>query len=184
MNIRRAKPTVLFGGLALIMLALVVVFGLLLSAQLAKATSDFRGLDKERKELKKEVEGKPLSRLRDESRKIDEQLGGVAVELNEREYIPIFTERIEDLRSMRLRNVEIIFAGQVPGGLEDLPGVSDLEVQAGNRVQLKLKGEIDPLIKRVARYEVADFSVGHASLEDAFLEFYGSSGEKAEEEEQ
>lgn len=87
----------------------------------------------------------------------------------------VTTERIEDLRSMRLRNVEIIFAGQVPGGLEDLPGVSDLEVQAGNRVQLKLKGEIDPLIKRVARYEVADFSVGHASLEDVFLEFYGNN---------
>ena len=83
------------------------------------------------------------------------------------------TERIEDLRSMRLRNVEIIFAGSVPDGLDSLPGVSDLDVQAGNRVQLKLKGDINPLLKRVAQYEVADFSVGHASLEDVFLEFYG-----------
>jgi ABC-2 type transport system ATP-binding protein len=85
----------------------------------------------------------------------------------------VTTERIEDLRSMRLRNVEIIFAGGVPDGLGGLPGVSDLEVQAGNRVQFKFKGEIDRLIKRIAQHDVADFSVGHASLEDVFLEFYG-----------
>jgi beta-exotoxin I transport system ATP-binding protein len=83
------------------------------------------------------------------------------------------TERIEDLRNLRLRNVEIIFTGVVPAGLESLPGVSDVDLQAGNRVQLKLKGDINPLLKLVAQNEVADFSVGHASLEDAFLEFYG-----------
>ncbi len=82
------------------------------------------------------------------------------------------TERIEDLRNKRLRNVEIIFSGEVPDNLGELPGVTDLE-RAGNRVQLKLKGEIDPLIKMVAQYQVADFSVGNASLEDGFLEFYG-----------
>ncbi len=82
------------------------------------------------------------------------------------------TERIEDLRNKRLRNVEIFFSGEVPDNLGELPGVTDLE-WAGNRVQLKLKGEIDPLIKMVAQYQVADFSVSHASLEDVFLEFYG-----------
>ena len=96
----------------------------------------------------------------------------------------VTTERIEDLRSMRLRNVEIIFTGAVPDGLGSLPGVTDLEKQAGSRVQLKLRGDINPLLRRVAQFEVADFSVSHASLEDAFLEFYGGGGEKAEEEEQ
>ena len=85
------------------------------------------------------------------------------------------TERIEDLRNKRLRNVEIIFAGEVPGNLEALPGVSGLE-RAGNRVQLKLRGDINPLLGEVVRHEVADFSVGHASLEDVFLEFYGRGG--------
>jgi ABC-2 type transport system ATP-binding protein len=85
------------------------------------------------------------------------------------------TERIEDLRNKRLRNVEIIFAGEAPADLDLLPGVSGLE-RAGNRVQLKLKGDINPLIRKVADYRVADFSVGHASLEDVFLEFYGRGG--------
>jgi ABC-2 type transport system ATP-binding protein len=93
------------------------------------------------------------------------------------------TERMEELRSLRLRNVEIIFTGAVPDGLDALPGVSDLDLQAGNRAQLKLKGDINPLLKRVAQYEVADFSVGHASLEDVFLEFYGH-GEESDQEAQ
>jgi len=82
------------------------------------------------------------------------------------------TERIENLRSKRLRSVEIIFSGDVPDGLETIPGVSELE-RAGNRVQLKLRGDVNQLLKRVAQYDVADFSVTHASLEDVFLEFYG-----------
>ncbi len=83
------------------------------------------------------------------------------------------TERIEDLREMRLRNVEVIFDGEIPGDLRfgALPGVSDVNV-LGNRVMMKLKGDINPLIKAISGYEVADFSVSHASLEDVFLEFY------------
>ncbi|MHB8896069.1 MAG: ATP-binding protein DrrA1-3 family domain-containing protein [Candidatus Geothermincolia bacterium] len=74
---------------------------------------------------------------------------------------------------MRLRNVEVIFDDGVPPdlGLEALPGVSGVE-KLGNRVVLKLKGDINPLLKAVARYDVADFSITHASLEDVFLEFY------------
>ncbi|MBU4193756.1 MAG: ABC transporter ATP-binding protein [Actinobacteria bacterium] len=85
------------------------------------------------------------------------------------------TERIEDLRNKRLRNVEIIFSGEVPEDLGELPGVTDLE-WAGNKVQLKLRGDMNPLLRTIAQYEVADFSVGHASLEDVFLEFYGRGG--------
>jgi ABC-2 type transport system ATP-binding protein len=94
----------------------------------------------------------------------------------------VATERMQDLRNMRLRNVEITFAREVPGELGSIPGVSDLEEQAGNRVQLKLKGEIDPLVKMIASYDVADLSAKHASLEDVFFEFYGlekASGDSA-----
>jgi len=87
------------------------------------------------------------------------------------------TERIEDMRAKRLRNVEVIFDGELPAGLalESLPGVTGIET-LGNRIQLKLKGDINPLIKLVAQYDVADFSVTHASLEDVFLEFYEEAG--------
>ena len=94
------------------------------------------------------------------------------------------TERIEGLREMRLRNVEVTFEGGVPAdlGLETIPGVSGIE-RLGNRVSLKLKGDINPLLKAVTRYEVADFSVAHASLTDAFLEFYAPGPAEAPGEE-
>jgi hypothetical protein len=94
----RAKPTVVFGGMAVVCLALAVIAALVLSAQLAKATADFNALDKERRELDKEVKGKPVARLEEESRRIDEQLGGVTwEELDEREYVPLLTKQLEDV---------------------------------------------------------------------------------------
>ncbi|MBN1289285.1 MAG: ABC transporter ATP-binding protein [Actinobacteria bacterium] len=83
-------------------------------------------------------------------------------------------EKIEDLGAKRIRNVEVVFEGQVPAGLESIPGVSDVEIN-DDRVQLKLKGNINPLIKKIAEYDVVDMSFTHASLEDVFLEFYGKS---------
>lgn len=85
----------------------------------------------------------------------------------------VATERMENLRGMRLRNVEVIFEGDMPaaGALESLPGVAEVE-RTGSRAQMKLRGDINPLIKLIAGYQVADFSVSHASLEDVFIEFY------------
>jgi ABC-2 type transport system ATP-binding protein len=89
----------------------------------------------------------------------------------------VATERMEDLRAMRLRNVEIIFEGALPADLdlESLPGVTGVE-RMGTRVQMKLRGDINPLLRLAARYDVADFSVSHASLEDVFIEFYEQPG--------
>ncbi|MBU1672430.1 MAG: ABC transporter ATP-binding protein [Actinobacteria bacterium] len=89
------------------------------------------------------------------------------------------TERIEDLRSKRLKNVEIIFPESVPELVRNIEGVSEVEV-SGRRVQLKLKGDINPLIALLSGYRVTDFSVTHASLEDVFLEFYGRQERGAE----
>lgn len=80
-------------------------------------------------------------------------------------------ERIEEFDVKRMRNVEITFTGRVPDGLDDIPGVSNVDI-SGDRVQLKLKGIIDPLIKKIAQYNVVDLNLTHASLEDIFLEFY------------
>lgn len=82
------------------------------------------------------------------------------------------TERIEDLRSKRLRNVEVIFSDRVADGLEDLEGVSQFEV-VDKRARFKIAGDMNPLVRMLAEYEIADFSVSHASLEDVFMEFYG-----------
>lgn len=85
-------------------------------------------------------------------------------------------ERIEALRNKRLRNVEAIYAAEPPEGLGHLAGVTDFE-RVGNRVQLKFKGDLNALLALVTRGELLDLSIGHASLEDVFLEFYGQGGQ-------
>jgi ABC-2 type transport system ATP-binding protein len=87
------------------------------------------------------------------------------------------TERIEDLRNMRLRNVEVIYADEPPDRLDKLAGVTDFE-RAGNRVQLKFKGDLNSLLAELTRNELLDLSIGHASLEDVFLEFYSLEGDE------
>ena len=87
------------------------------------------------------------------------------------------TERIEDLRNMRLRNVEVIYADEPPDRLDKLAGVIDFE-RAGNRVQLKFKGDLNSLLAELTRNELLDLSIGHASLEDVFLEFYNLEGDE------
>ena len=86
------------------------------------------------------------------------------------------TERIEDLRNKRLRNVEVIYASEPPEDLGRLPGVTEFE-RTGNRVQLKFKGDLNGLLAHLTRNELLDLSIGHASLEDVFLEFYNPERE-------
>ena len=87
----------------------------------------------------------------------------------------VATERIDEVRSKRLRHVEVIFTEAVPSGLSDLPGVVEVE-ETGKRVRIKLRGDINPLLQAITAHEIADLSVTHARLEDVFLEFY--SGRK------
>jgi beta-exotoxin I transport system ATP-binding protein len=84
------------------------------------------------------------------------------------------TERIEDLRSKRLRNIEVIFNGAAPETLAGMEGVSNFTQVAGNRVQFRYKGAMNPLVRALASNDIADLNIGHASLEDVFMEFYGS----------
>lgn len=84
------------------------------------------------------------------------------------------TERIEDLRTKRLRNIEVIFTGAVPEALAGIEGVTDLTMVAGNRVQFRFRGDMNPLIRLFGSHDIADLNISHASLEDVFLEFYGA----------
>ena len=97
MNPRRAKPTLVFGVLALIMLVVFVLAILALNGQKLKVDSDFKAFDKQCKELQKEVDAKPTARLEEEMRKLEGQLAGVAMEQPEKEYIPAFTRAIQDV---------------------------------------------------------------------------------------
>ncbi len=100
MSAAKAKPALLFGVSAAVCLVIVVVSLLYLNARLLKADSEYSRLDKQRKELKKEVESKPIAQLEEQLRKLNAQLAGIHIKQTEREYIPAFTKRIESVASL------------------------------------------------------------------------------------
>ena len=69
--------------------------------------------------------------------------------------------------------MEIRFAGPVPAEELDLPGVEILERQ-GPRVVLRVSGELDPLLRLLARHPVRDLAFPEPSLEEAFVDYYRS----------
>lgn len=87
----------------------------------------------------------------------------------------VTVERIGDLATKKVRYVDITFEGQFDPGDFHLQGVSSVD-RVDSHLQLTVKGEIDPLIKKLAQYKVKDLVVSHASLEEIFLTFYEKGG--------
>lgn len=80
---------------------------------------------------------------------------------------------IEELRQNKLRHMDVVFAEPVDAAeFTALPQV--IEVQPLNRhLRITIKGDVDRLIKQVARHRVEDLTFSQPGLEDFFLSFYG-----------
>jgi ABC-2 type transport system ATP-binding protein len=83
----------------------------------------------------------------------------------------VAVEHVTTLREHALRNVAVRFADDVPPELARLPGVHDLRIEPP-RATFRLEGDVDPLLKALARHRVLDLQITPASLEDVFLRFY------------
>ncbi len=94
--------------------------------------------------------------------------GRVAV-LREGELLAV--EQIGALRARLVRRLEARFRGPAPGGLATLPGVTRAEV-AGSAVTLWLRGDVNPLLRRLAACEVEHLVFPEPQLEDVFLDLY------------
>jgi beta-exotoxin I transport system ATP-binding protein len=90
-----------------------------------------------------------------------------------REGTLVAVERIPDLlgRTRRTVAVELAEPGDLEG-LAALPGVSDLEASDG-RLTFKASGDLDPIVRELARRHVVDLEVTHPTLEEIFLSYYG-----------
>ena len=85
----------------------------------------------------------------------------------------IAVERIDELLGKARRSVTLELAD--PGDLVDLralPGVSELQASDG-KISLKVAGDLDPLVKAIARHRVLDMELTHPTLEEIFLTYYG-----------
>lgn len=81
-------------------------------------------------------------------------------------------DRTEALRDLAHHQVELVFTGPVPADeFTALPGVSDV-VAEDHVLRMRVSGNIAPVVRAAARYDLADFISREPSLEETFLAEY------------
>ena len=78
-----------------------------------------------------------------------------------------------DLVGLEVRRMHIRFKESVDISLlEQVEGVTLMSQSDGNLVTVRVKGEMDSLVKALANFPVSDFDIERQSLEEAFLSYY------------
>jgi ABC-2 type transport system ATP-binding protein len=82
-------------------------------------------------------------------------------------------ESVERLLARAPKHVRIRFDGEMPAKerLSALTGNAEVEL-VGDQLQLQVAGPIDPLIKQLADFTVADIEIARPSLDDTFVALY------------
>jgi ABC-2 type transport system ATP-binding protein len=83
----------------------------------------------------------------------------------------VAVESVEGLRTRVLRRLEVRFRGEAPPDLATAPGVVRSESD-GPAVTLWVQGDVNPVLRRIAREEVDRFVFPEPELEDVFLTYY------------
>ena len=83
----------------------------------------------------------------------------------------VATESIQGLKEKRMHVIEVQFNG--PFNKADFY-LANLEIrqELSDRLVIGARGDINPLIYKLAQYNLKDLKITHASLEEIFLEFY------------
>ncbi len=85
-------------------------------------------------------------------------------------------ESVADLTRRAYRHVTVEFTTPVePAEFGRLPGVRDLTAEA-SKITFKVEGDLDAVVKAVARHTVHDIEVTEPTLEEVFLTYYGRNG--------
>mgnify|MGYP002150570561 CR=1 FL=1 len=82
----------------------------------------------------------------------------------------IADKSMQDIRDMSIHVVNIVT--DVPLNIPKTLKHVSITSQKGRHTILKVKGDLNPLLRLLATVPVRDLEVTHASLEDIFLEYY------------
>ncbi|MEO3926813.1 ABC transporter ATP-binding protein [Micromonosporaceae bacterium B7E4] len=89
----------------------------------------------------------------------------------------VAVERVESLGKRAVRRVEVHFAETVSAAdFTSLPDVTDVSVE-GPVLRCTVDGQLDPLVKALARHTVVDMISAEPDLEETFLSYYYQSEE-------
>jgi ABC-2 type transport system ATP-binding protein len=83
--------------------------------------------------------------------------------------------RLEELREMHVRRIEVEFAGAPqPQLFEHLPGIENLQSNA-HHVTFTARGSMEPVVDALSGHHVVNLASHEPSLEEIFLTFYEDS---------
>ncbi len=82
-------------------------------------------------------------------------------------------QTLDDLRQVSTHKVVVHFAKNVARNAFNIDGVSLVNYEP-RRVELKVQGPLDGVVKALANFTVTDLEVTHASLEEVFMGMYSS----------
>ena len=86
----------------------------------------------------------------------------------------ILVEEVENLVSKFLQNVRVSFTSEVPSleALEAIESVISAEAEDENTLLLRVKEDINELLRFLTQYELDRLSIEDATLEEIFLQYY------------
>ena len=79
-------------------------------------------------------------------------------------------ERLEDLHLKQIHHIRIDFADDQSKIFENLN--AEVTVISAKSYEIIIKGDIDPFLKFISKYKVANLVINQANLEEIFLEYY------------
>jgi ABC-2 type transport system ATP-binding protein len=83
-------------------------------------------------------------------------------------------ETVEALRSATMRRLRVRFAAAAPADLESIPGVARV-ARLERSAEVFVRGDVNPLLRRLAREEIEDLVFPEPELEDIFMSYYRGS---------
>lgn len=87
----------------------------------------------------------------------------------------IVVEKVEDLRSKSLQLITIDFGTNGSPTLDELksiPSIITVDKTNGNSFMIKIRDDVNDLLKLLANYKVKRMTIEDSSLQDIFLQFY------------
>ena len=78
---------------------------------------------------------------------------------------------LKELEGKKLHKVEVRFNDKFKASDFKFDGVESVE-EIADGIILTVGGNLNPVIRKLAKYDLADIQISHASLEEVFLKFY------------
>jgi ABC-2 type transport system ATP-binding protein len=85
----------------------------------------------------------------------------------------VAVEEVQALRERKLRQMEVVLARDVPHDGLRLPGVVAVQ-REGRKLRLTVRGDINPIVRELAKLDLEELVFEQPHLEDIFLDFYRS----------